>query len=179
MNLLLGTTSQNSHKQEEKNTPSYGWCRWCTPLQVICILQLLSQWIVCVPPPPFISSWRSLASGYSVFTKFLGKTKKTHLLFQSIGKCWIFGEKTHTTLCLKKGMKWMNDLRAHKIWASRTLNNNKQQQQQQEACCFSIVLPWNKEDICSTLSAWKARISWNFLHPQDDLHCWLHMIPKP
>jgi len=27
----------------------------------------------------------------------------------------------------------MNDLRAHKIWASRTLNNNKQQQQQQEA----------------------------------------------
>ncbi len=79
------------------------------------------------------------ASGNSVFTKFLGKTKKPSL--QSIGKCWIFGGKHTLPLACAwrewNEMKWMNDLRSHtrRIWVSRTLNNNNKQQQQ-EACCF-------------------------------------------
>jgi hypothetical protein len=49
----------------------------------------------------------------------------------SFSKHWemlnFWGENTHY-LVLEEGNE-MNDLRAHKIWASRTLNNNKQQQE--------------------------------------------------
>jgi hypothetical protein len=135
--------------KKKKTLPSYGSCRWCTPLQVICILQLLSQWIVCVPPIHFIMR---ISCFWLLCVHQISREDKSFF-----SKHWemlnIWGENTLPCAWRREWNEWMNDLRAHKIWASRTLNNNKQQQQ--EACCFSIVLPWNKEDICSALSAWK------------------------
>ncbi len=148
MNCYLLGLHHKIHNTK-KNTPSYGAYRWCTtPLQSFIFCSCWVSGFVCVYP--FISSWGSLASGNSVFTKFLGKTK--NLLFKALGDVEFLGR--NTLLPLPSAWREWNEMNEwfegpHRIWASRTLNNNKQQQQ--EACCFSIFLPWNKEDICSAL----------------------------
>jgi hypothetical protein len=121
MKLLL-ELHHKIHKHE-KNTPSYGSCKMMySSFAVIYILQLLSQWIcVCVCTHPFISSWGSLASGYSVFTKFLGKTKASFWHWEMLN---FWGENT-----LPSTWREWNEMNEwfegpHRIWASWTLNNN-------------------------------------------------------
>jgi len=89
--------------KKKKTLPSYGSCKWCTP----CILQLLSQWIVCVP----IHFIMKISCFWLLCVYQISREDKQNLLFQSIGKCWIFGEKTHY-LVLEEGNEmneWMNE----------------------------------------------------------------------